>query len=209
MPEIVDLIGYVASFIILVSLLMSSVKKLRLINLIGAIIFGVYGFMIVSYPTAVMNLGIAVIDIYYLVKMHQEKDHFKMVPIEKNSNLLIDFLDQYKLDMAKYMDMNFDLKDDNIKIYFVTRNAMPAGLFIAKPNGNKLNILIDYTIPMYRDYKIGAYLYHESSSVCTSDDIVYLSSKPGNAKHKAYLEKMGFIAIEKSEGIMMEKTLKK
>ncbi len=209
MPEIVDLIGYVASFIILVSLLMSSVKKLRLINLVGAIIFGVYGFMIVSYPTAVMNLGIAVIDIYYLVKMYQEKDHFKMVPIQRNSNLLIDFIEQYKVDMAKYMATKFDLEEKNLKIFFVTRNAMPAGLFIAKPNGNKLNILVDYTIPMYRDFKIGAYLYHESSSICNNDDIVYLSSKPGNAKHKAYLEKMGFIAVEKSEGIMMEKTLKK
>ena len=66
---ILEWIGYIASMIVLVSLLMSSIKKLRWINMVGALIFGAYGFMIGSMPTGIMNLGIVIIDIYYLSKL--------------------------------------------------------------------------------------------------------------------------------------------
>lgn len=209
MPALLDMIGYIASFIILVSLLMSSVKKLRLINLFGSVIFAVYGFMILSYPTAVMNIGIVLIDLYYLIKMYKEKDQFKLVKTDASAELFTDFFDFYKEDIKSFMDVKLDLKDPDLNIYFVTRNVVPAGLFISKKDGNKLTIFIDYTIPMYRDFKIGSYLYDASSALCTDDNVIYLSSKPGSVKHREYLEKMGFVAIEKSTGLMMEKTLKK
>ena len=57
-PVLLDWIGYIASLIVLVSLLMSSVKKLRWINLGGALLFGIYGFLIGSLPTGFMNFGI-------------------------------------------------------------------------------------------------------------------------------------------------------
>ena len=62
--NILDWIGYVASLIVLVSLLMSSIKKLRWINMVGALIFSIYGFMIGSMPTGLMNLGIVIISKY-------------------------------------------------------------------------------------------------------------------------------------------------
>ena len=39
---LLEWIGYTASLIVLVSLLMSSIKKLRWINLFGALIFGAW-----------------------------------------------------------------------------------------------------------------------------------------------------------------------
>jgi hypothetical protein len=41
---IYELIGYAGSILIVISLAMSSIIKLRVINLMGAITFGVYGF---------------------------------------------------------------------------------------------------------------------------------------------------------------------
>jgi len=55
-----ELTGYFASILILVSLLMSSAVKLRIINAIGAAVFTVYGILIHSYPTAFLN-GVSVI----------------------------------------------------------------------------------------------------------------------------------------------------
>lgn len=52
---IVELIGYAGSALVLVSFLMSSVVKLRVINMIGGMVFGTYAVMIRSYPTAIMQ----------------------------------------------------------------------------------------------------------------------------------------------------------
>jgi hypothetical protein len=64
-----EIIGYIASALVAVSLMMSSILKLRVINLVGAALFTVYGLLIGAYPVAVMNLFIVLIDLYYLRDM--------------------------------------------------------------------------------------------------------------------------------------------
>lgn len=67
-----ELVGYTASFIVLVSLLMPSLWRLRILNLVGALTFVGYGILIGAAPVAVVNFLIAVIDVYYLLRMRRE-----------------------------------------------------------------------------------------------------------------------------------------
>ena len=63
-PQLVwEIIGYVGSALVLVSLLMSSVIKLRIINTIGSLVFCIYAIAIQSYPTAVMYVVLVLINI--------------------------------------------------------------------------------------------------------------------------------------------------
>ena len=71
---ILELVGYFASLLVLVSLLMTSVVKLRVINMIGSFIFAVYALFISSYPTAVMNFCLVGVNIYFLIKMAKTED---------------------------------------------------------------------------------------------------------------------------------------
>lgn len=64
----IEVIGYVASAIIAVSLTMSSIVKLRVLNLLGAFLFGTYGVFISSIPVALVNYFIATVNIFYLWK---------------------------------------------------------------------------------------------------------------------------------------------
>ena len=48
--------GYAASLIILVSLLMTNVFRLRMINLAGSLCFSLYGWLIGSWPVCIINL---------------------------------------------------------------------------------------------------------------------------------------------------------
>ncbi len=209
MDNVVEIIGYVASFIILVSLLMSSVKRLRMINLFGSMIFTGYGFAIESYPTAIMNLGIVAIDLYYLIKLQRTKDRFKIVELSNDSKLLSDFMECYKKDIELFMDVNFDFDNIELKKYFITRNTIPAGLFIGRVDGENMEVYLDYTTPMYRDYKVGQYLYDSSYEFYKYFGVVNLVSKPGQPKHESYLEKMGFKKIEIDGQILMKKQIKK
>ncbi len=204
-----EMIGYVASAVILVSLLMSSVKKLRLINLAGSMIFAVYGFMILSYPTAVMNLGIVAIDLYYLIKLQKTKDRFGMVELDKDSKLFLEFFEFYKEDIKQFMDVDFDYTNPKLKKYFITRNTVPAGLFIGRINDKNMEILLDYTTPTYRDYKVGQYLYDGSYDFFNDLGVLYFTSKPGSKKHEEYLYKMGFVKVENEDLAMMQKLIKK
>lgn len=72
--EILELFGYAGSFVVLISLMMSSIVRLRWINLLGATMFTIYAAFIGAYPAIFMNFGIMIIDIYYLLKLYRKKE---------------------------------------------------------------------------------------------------------------------------------------
>jgi len=192
--QILEWIGYIASMIVLVSLLMSSIKKLRWINLIGALLFGAYGFMIGSIPTGIMNVGIVIIDVYYLAKIYLSKDYFKLQPITKDSEYLTTFLKFYQEDINKFIELdNIYISGSDVRLY-VLRNMTPAGLF----SGNKLDdetlvVELDYAVPQYRDFKIGSFVFQENKDYFLGLGYKRFVTFSDEESHIKYLKKMGFV----------------
>jgi hypothetical protein len=69
---LIELFGYFGSFLVVISMLMSSVVKLRIINTTGSMIFAIYALLIRSYPTALMNFFLVGINLYYLVQLQKQ-----------------------------------------------------------------------------------------------------------------------------------------
>ncbi len=205
MSVYLEYLGFVASLIVLVSLLMSSLKKLRWINLVGATLFGVYGFMIGSMPTGLMNLGIVIIDIYYLVKMYKTKEFFQVLPIEDDSEYLTEFMQFYRKDIESYMNLeNLNIKDAAQKFY-ILRNMNTAGVFVADKYDNEtLEIKLDYVVPMFRDFKIGLYVFESQREKFINEGYNKFVINTDNEAHIKYVKRMGFI---KEEGNMYSKAI--
>ncbi|RDY28054.1 lactate dehydrogenase [Romboutsia weinsteinii] len=65
----IEWIGYLASILIVISLTMSNIKKLRIINSLGCLAFVIYGVAVKAYPVAISNFAIVIINLYYLYKL--------------------------------------------------------------------------------------------------------------------------------------------
>lgn len=74
---IIELVGYLGSVLVVISMLMTSIIRLRVVNSIGAGIFTVYALIIQSYPTALMNFCLVVINIYNLICIFRKKQEEK------------------------------------------------------------------------------------------------------------------------------------
>lgn len=188
-----DWFGYIASLIILISLVSTSIIKLRLINTVGALLFAIYGILIGSIPTAAMNGGIVLINIYYLFKIYKSKEKYQLVDFSVDSNYFKAFLDFYKDDIQETFKITeFDAKEAYVSFY-VLRDMVPASAFIGKDIGNEsLSILLDFATPAYRDFKIGNYLYQENTDIFLSRGYKVLTAQAYTDAHKKYLLKMGF-----------------
>jgi len=195
MPDLLEWLGYVASLIVLISLLMSSVKKLRWINLAGSLLFATYGFLIGSLPVGLMNTGIVLINIYYLIQMQRRLDYFSMVSTIE-SDYFNYFLTFYQEDMKTFFDIDERFNDKNNLKVFILRNTVPAGVLVAKEISlDTLEILVDYATPQYRDLKIAKYLYIDKKDFFIEKGYKKLITKKGNEKHQKYLKKIGFNQI--------------
>ena len=189
----VEIIGYLASLLIVASFLTSSLIKLRWINLIGVIVFITYGFIINSKPVLLTNLIIAIVNIYYLLKIYSSKEYFQLLEINTGDTYLKNYLEFYKEDIKKYFPyFNFNLDDDFISIY-ILRNMVTAGVFIGRRiDDETLLIELDFATHEYRDFKIGKFIYDINKDYLKNLGIKNIVSKSSNLKYEKYLEKMGF-----------------
>lgn len=186
----IEMIGYLGSGLVVISMLMSSVVRLRVINTIGSGVFAAYALMIHSYPTALMNVCLVSINIYNLAKLRQNSQSYDLVTGALGDELLCYLLDYYREDIKKFFP-NFP--EDNPaanRTFIVCCNGNPAGILLGTDTGDgTLQVVLDYSTPTYRDCSIGSYLYTR----LPSRGIHTLTfAEDGSPAHIAYLTKMGF-----------------
>lgn len=72
--EPIELVGYASSLFIAISLMMTDIFKLRIINSIGCLLFVIYGLNVKAYPVALANAIIIIINLYNLYKLKGMKE---------------------------------------------------------------------------------------------------------------------------------------
>lgn len=70
----IEYVGYLASVFIVISLMMTSIVQLRIINSIGCILFVIYGVSVNAYPVAISNFLIVLINFYNLYKLSRKNN---------------------------------------------------------------------------------------------------------------------------------------
>lgn len=193
-----ELVGYLASALIVVSLAMTSVVRLRFISLAGSVTFVVYGALIGSAPIILANALIAGINIWYL-----RKEFARGTPggvglgvshIRPDSPFLADFIAFHLIDIHRFQpDFHVPTGDDVVTL-LLTRDGLPAGLLIGRRQGATLTIDVDYVLGPYRDSHLGRWLYGPGAEVFRSDGIAELRSAGVTDTHRKYLERVGFRA---------------
>ncbi|MBR1637753.1 MAG: YgjV family protein [Treponema sp.] len=188
---LIEMIGYFGSFLVIVSMLMTSVVKLRIINTVGSVIFCGYAICIHSYPTAAMQLCLIAINIINLYKLMNTKKEYTAVNVKAEDGFLNHFLDENFSDIAHFFpDCSKPSSDDEVILIMCGQN--PAGVFVAsKENDDSpgaLFIKLDYTTPAYRDTSAAKFLF----DFLKSQGVQKLSTKTIIPAHKRYLKKMGF-----------------
>ena len=188
-----ELFGYGASALIAVSLMMSSIKRLRIINLVGASCFATYGLLIHAYPVAVLNSIIVCVNIYHLRRMLRAKQFYQLLEVKPDSDFLAHFLDFYGLEIKRILpDFSFQPLAGQVAI-FILRDCTPVGVFIAEhKTPEQLDVLLDFVIPRYRNLHIGRFLFIEQADVFRRRGIKEIIIHPRTREFGAYLWEIGF-----------------
>ena len=196
---VLEAVGYLGSALVLVSFLMASVVKLRIVNSVGSLIFAVYALLIRSYPTALMNVCLVGINLYYLWKLRNKEPNYRMLKREPDDGLVSFFLENNRQDITQcFPGRTWNTEQLNCA-YVVCHRTEPAGLLMGSESGGFLDIALDYTSPAYRDSSVEAYLLGHLSGAGVHK-LCYRNAEP---KHLPFLRKMGYQETEDG----FEKTL--
>lgn len=186
---VIEIIGYIGSALVLVSMLMTSVVKLRIINLTGSVIFAGYALAIKSYPTAVMNICLAGINIYHLYRIFREEKDYTLIKTDVNDGYFSYLLNRSLKDI-KYWFPEFSSEDSgNCFAALICCESNPACLFIGREiKPGDVEVVLDYAMPAYRDVTPGRFL----CEYMAREGYNKLAFSQMAADHEQYLVKLGY-----------------
>ena len=192
----VEMVGYLASALVVLSLTMTSVVRLRMVSFCGSITFFVYGVLIDSVPIMITNGAIAVINVWFLRKEFASGQpngrDLGASHIRADSPFLADFIAFHLIDIHRFQpDFHVPASDDVVTL-LLTRDGLPAGLLIGRRQGSTLTIDLDYVLGPYRDSRLGHWIYGPGAAVFRADGITELRSAGTTDEHRKYLDRVGF-----------------
>ncbi len=195
--EYLEWVGYLASGIIVVSMMMPSIVKFRWINLAGAFLFALYGFLIGALPVGVLNGIIVLVDVYYLYRIYAKQEVFDILEVDASSKYLPLFLDFHAQKIGQLCPGYTFTPDANTVSFFILRNMSIAGLFLAhRSHGTVLNVELDYVLPEYKDFTNGKYVYFTLRQKFIDAGFTRVVARGNNQRYFNYLKKLGFHELE-------------
>ena len=192
----IEAVGYLGSALVVVSLLMTRILRLRVIGFMGSTTFLIYGLLIGSVPIIITNAVIMVINATFLWRATRVKEWFYLLEIHPESLYLEEFLRFHQEEILKYQpEWDGDVADTDLTV-LVLRDMQPAMAIVGTVGPSAMDLRLDYAIPRFRDYRMGRFLYDANASFFAERGITTVAAYVHTKQHARYLEKMGFVETE-------------
>ncbi|MGA9279220.1 hypothetical protein [Ilumatobacter sp.] len=191
-----EVVGYVASALVVLALTMRSIVRLRILSLCGSITFFIYGTLIESIPIMITNGCIAAINLWYLrreflVRMSDRQD-IGASQIRSDSPFLLDFIEYHADDIHRFQPAFTMPTDTDVMSLVLTRDGLPAGLLVGRRIGDTLRIDLDYVMREHRDSRLGQWLFGPGAEVFRTAGLTCLRADATTDDHDRYLQRVGF-----------------
>lgn len=189
MTEIIyEIIGYIGTALVLFSMMMTSVVKLRLVNILGSLFSMTYALLAGAYPVALLNAGLIIINLFQLIRYKMHRRSFKALRVSQNDESFKYFMSLFDENIKKFFP-SFSLNvTDKTQIYMIYDQSEAVGVLTAEVDGKVAVISLDYTTPKYRDTSVAKFLF----SYLKKNGIKQFETPYGTPEHNKYLMKMGF-----------------
>lgn len=193
-----ELVGYLASVLVAISLTMANAWRLRVVNLAGAVTFAVYGALVRAWPVLAVNLFIAGVNVWFLRQMARRADLFSLFATTGADGFVQQFLRFHDADLRAFFPRLDEPALRGARGYLVLRNLLPVGLILYREapgdgdTGDAVEILVDYVIRDYRDHKNAEFVFRAlDEKLAAEGRRTYLAHGDASA-HQRYLLRMGF-----------------
>lgn len=197
--SLLEAFGYFASILIALSIMMSNIRRLRLLNMLGAAVFSAYGYFIDAYPVFILNGWVAIVNAYYLIRIFYVQDKFDLIRLQSIHTPLFSLLkERYGADVGE-LCKGFQWQQlDNAVVLLIFRNMKPVGFFAyqALDDQGKVEVLLDYIIPQDRDFKAAQFIFTKNNSLLSQEGVKHLVVQASDKAHESYLNRIGFSQVD-------------
>ncbi|WP_296667847.1 hypothetical protein [Demequina sp.] len=198
MQTVLEAIGWIGSILIVWSLTQARVLRFRWMNFAGSVVATAYNGIIGIWPFFAMNFAIALINVYWLVRLYRERhddSKYQVIPLDPEDPYLLHVLAVHAKDIAAHQPdfaaraMN---RDGRRATYLVTYGDEVVGAVAIRDEGAGVGLVeLDWVKPRFRDFTPGEFVFRRSS-VLTDAGFTRVEIETREELDREYLRKVGF-----------------
>jgi hypothetical protein len=207
---LLEIIGWIGSALVIVSLTQARVLRFRVLNLAGALLAVLYNVALTIWPFAAMNAVIAVIDIYWLRRLLAERHDpsaYSVVEVGAHDAYLDHVIGVHLDDIHRFQPSYEPPRrgPESSEVaaaaydevgqrwaFLVQRAEETVGALVVRDVGLGTAVVeLDYVTPRYRDFTPGEFVY-EHSGVFAEHGVRRLVADRELATQTDYLLRVGF-----------------
>lgn len=188
-----EVIGWIGSGIVVISMMQQRITRLRLVNLVGCLISLVYSIAIGAWPLAGLNAALSVIQIWHLAKLwgtrHDERA-YQVVTARPTDDVVTHVLARHGEEIGTLFPA-FGSAASSTDAFLVMNQDTVVGLVLATQDGEVADLDVDFVIPAYRDLTPGEFVFRRSH-VWSDEGVRRVRSAVGGPD---YYEGLGFTRV--------------
>lgn len=190
-----EVVGWLGSALVVLSLTVAGVWRFRILNLVGAVIATAYNAVLGIWPFVAMNAAISVIDVYWLVRLHRERHDaaaYDVVEVGPDDASLAHTLRTHAADIARFYPQFTAQAGEARHAFLVLRRDETVGAVVVRDDGNGVGVIeLDYVTPRFRDFTPGEFVYRRSG-VFAEHGFRRLVVPPDVVGSRDYYARVGF-----------------
>ena len=202
-----ETIGLAGSLLVALSMTMKHAKTLRIVNLLGCIVFTVYGVLMQSLSVTLLNVFTIVVNAYFLINFRIEHTRQEAFDVLFKDPGVDEYIRRFILFHSRDINRFFPSFDQDpetgslagTECCFILRQTLPVSIVaFRREEGGEISVILDYAIPSYRDFKNGKFFFERAVSQIATPGTVFEAIGEVPA-HSSYLKKLGFVEVHNDE----------
>lgn len=190
---LLEVIGWVGSAILVVSLLQTNLHRLRWINLVGCLVLIAYNGVVGVWPMVGLNVVLAGINIWYLLRARRDRHDvqaYEVLQVDGDDTYLRHVLRVHASDIERWTPGFVHDPIDGDEAYLVLTGDETVGVVIVRPGAKgEAQVLLDHVTARYRDRTPGEFVFGEHGPF-RRRGYVLVRTPPG--MRNPYYDRLGF-----------------
>ena len=184
-----EIFGYCGTALVLLSMMMTTVTRLRIINMAGSLISAVYAALCNTWPVVLLNVGLMIINAIQLLRSYMTAKQYVAVETDTGDVNVKHFLECYRKDINLFFPDFDPSENDSDKVYVIYDGAEAIGIFIGEESEREMCVRLDYSTKNHRNRSVAKFLFN----YLKASGIERIVALPTVEKHNKYLDAMGFV----------------
>jgi len=164
-----EVLGWVGSALLIVSLLQTRVLRFRILNLAASLILVLFNALLAVWPMVGMNLAVCVINVVFIVRLLRDwrsETAYEVLEVGPHDAYLRHFLVVHEADIGRYQPgfVAAHLTDDDLA-FLVQNGDETVGVVLIRGEGAVAHVLLDYVTRRYRDFSPGTFVWRQAGQL--------------------------------------------